>query len=49
MMETTANSDHLIDLAYLVALVCLVPLGFVVLRFVWIAWFKQRKKPDQPV
>ena len=48
-METTANSDQLVDVVYLVALVCLVSLAVVVVRIVWIALFKERKKPDQPV
>ena len=47
MMEATANSDQLVDLGYLVALVCVVALAFLVFRLIWLAWFKQRKKPDQ--
>ncbi len=48
-METTANSDQLIDVVYLVGLVCLVSLAVVVLRIAWVVLFKERKKPDQPV
>jgi len=48
-METTANSDQLIDVVYLVGLVCLVSLAVVVLRIAWVALFKERKKPDRPV
>jgi hypothetical protein len=46
-MEATANSDQLIDVVYLVGLVCLVSLAVVVLRIAWIALFKERKKPDR--
>jgi hypothetical protein len=45
-METTANSDQLIDVVYLVGLVCLVSLAVVVLRIAWVALFKERKKSD---
>jgi len=48
-MEATANSDQLIDVVYLVGLVCLVSLAVVVLRIAWVALFKERKKPDRPV
>jgi hypothetical protein len=45
-MEATANSDQLIDVVYLVGLVCLVSLAVVLLRIAWVAWLTPRKKPD---
>ncbi len=47
-MEASANSDQLIDLAYLIALLCLAAFGSVVFVFIWRTWFKQRSRPDKP-
>ncbi|MBI5317600.1 MAG: hypothetical protein HZB34_16690 [Nitrospirae bacterium] len=47
-MENSANSDHLMDLAFLIALLCLVAFASVVGVLVWRAWFTDRTKPDKP-
>jgi len=48
MMEDSANSDHLMDLAFLIALLCLVAFASVVFFLVWRTWFTRRTKSDKP-
>jgi len=48
MMEDSANSDHLMDLAFLIALLCLVAFASVVFLLVWRTWFTRRTKSDKP-
>ena len=47
-MEASVSSDQLIDLVFLVALLCLVAFAAVVFGIVWRTWFKQRNTPDKP-
>jgi membrane protein implicated in regulation of membrane protease activity len=47
-MDDPANSDHLMDLAFLIALLCLVAFASVVLVLLWRSWFRRRAKPDKP-
>jgi heme/copper-type cytochrome/quinol oxidase subunit 2 len=47
MMEDSANTDHLMDLAFLIALLCLVAFASVVILLVWRTWFARRTKSDK--
>jgi len=46
-MEDPANGDHLMDLAFLIALLCLAAFASVVLILIWRAWLTRRAKSDK--
>jgi len=46
-MEDSGNSDHLMDLVFVIALLCLVALATVVCVLVWRTWFTHRNKPEK--